>query len=153
MKGRKLGFIVVVVMLLTACNPSTPTTTDYLIFGDFYGMCGGPSCVDYYKIEGGSLYEDQLSEYPGNNPAHHFISYTGVYHPAVLDLENWLPLNIYLEGNTIGMPDAYDQGGFYIEVHKNGNTQYWLIDRDTANIPPYLHAICDTMDNYLTALE
>jgi len=153
MKSKILGTAAIITVLLTACNTQNPQQADYIMFGDFYGMCGGPSCVDYYKIEGGTLYKDELNEYPGNNPNHQFIAYTNAYNTQILHLGSLVPTGLYSESTTIGMPDAYDQGGFYIEIHKDGNTQHWLIDRDSANVPTYLHTICDTMSSYLTALE
>ena len=31
---------------------------DYLIFGHFYGMCGGEGCVEKFKLESNRLLED-----------------------------------------------------------------------------------------------
>ena len=42
--------------------------------------------------------------------------------------------------NVFGMPDAYDQGGIYLEMEKMNEDyiNFWIIDNDTKNIPDYL---------------
>jgi phosphoserine aminotransferase len=51
------------------------------------------------------------------------------------------------------MPDAYDQGGYYLEVCKNGTITNWRIDKNNQDIPNYLIAVCDSMQHYLDVLE
>ncbi len=151
---KKFPLIIVFICLIAAgCKAESPGTTDYIIFGDFYGMCSGSSCVDYYKIENGSIFKDQLDEYPDGSINHNFTVYTGGYTSSMLDVSTELPSGIYSEGEIIGMPDAYDQGGLYIEISDNGNIQNWRIDKDHNNVPPYLHTLCDSVEHYLSALD
>ena len=126
--------------------------SDYIIFGHFYGECWGEECVEIFKIENENLYEDTTDHYPfGNAP------YDGMYVPLssakyelVKDLVTHVPNQLLNETDTIiGIPDAYDQGGYYLELEEAGNVRFWMIDSDTGNIPGYLHAFTDTLNNYI----
>jgi hypothetical protein len=145
--------ILALVTIFWGCSDKPEAKGDFLIFGDYYGMCGGDGCIDYYKIENGNIYKDLLNEYPSDNINHHFNVYNGPYSMAILDLQNEIPNNIYNEENTLGMPDAYDQGGYYLEVCKNGIITNWRIDKNNQDIPNYLIAVCDSMQHYLDVLE
>ena len=142
-----------VVIINFGCCDKTEPKTDYVVFGDYYGMCGGDGCIDYYKIENGIIYKDLLNEYPSNNINHHFNVYNGPYSMSILDLQNENPDLIYSETNSSGMPDAYDQGGYYLEICNNGNITNWKIDKNSQDVPAYLHTLCDSMQHYLEALE
>jgi hypothetical protein len=153
MKAGLTGSLVLLSLLLLGCNCSNESKADYVVFGDYYGMCGS-NCVHYYKIENGRLYKDALMEYPSTEgPTHQFNLYTGPYQTSVLDLMAELPANIYNEPGTIGIPDAYDQGGLYIEVSTQGDINRWMIDKNNLEVPVYLHAVCDSVEHYLEALE
>jgi hypothetical protein len=145
--------IIFIISFGIGCADKPGTPKDYIIFGDFYGECLGTSCVDYYKIEDGQLYKDQADQYPSTGMSYQFNMYNNAYDHAVLDLATEVPNNLYNEGETIGAPDAYDQGGYYIEVCNNGNIQHWKIDKNNQDVPVYLHAICDSMEHYLLVLE
>ena len=155
MKKIALSLLLVAVTLITSCSEQKTGQKDYFIFGSFYGMCLGFDCVRYYKIENGVLYTDALKRYPGggNSNTYQFNAYNGVYHNALLNLSASLPANIYNEPESIGAPDASDQGGYYIEVHSNGHTNQWKIDKNQQAVPTYLHAMCDSMDHYLQVLN
>ena len=153
MRTKLLSTLIIIIALATGCSEEPQTARDYIIFGDFYGMCAGNSCVDYYKIEDGQLFKDQLNEYPDGSIHHQFESYTSPYNNSIMDLSGELPSNIYSEGDLIGSPDAYDQGGLYIEIRDNGNVQNWKIDKDDANVPAYLHTLCDSVEHYLSVLN
>ncbi len=153
MKAQLLLISTLALIFTVGCCDQPESKADYIIFGDYYGMCGGESCVDYYKIENGIVYKDLLNEYPSNSINHNFNLYNSPYATSILDLANELPNNIYNEANSIGMPDAYDQGGYYLEVSSNGNITNWKIDKNNQDVPAYLHAVCDSMQHYLEVLE
>ena len=160
------GFIVIASIILLGlfsnckkdedCHEQPDPESDYIIFGHFYGMCFGETCVEIYKIENENLYEDTADHYPSGN-----ASYDGIYVPLssakyelVKDLENYVPGQLLNENDTIiGIPDAYDQGGYYLELKASGSTRFWLIDSDTGNTPNYLHAFTDTLNNYIDRIS
>jgi hypothetical protein len=153
MKTGFIGCWAFLSFILIGCNKRVETPADYIVFGDYYGMCAG-SCAHYYKIEAGVLYKDALMEYPSTGaPSYQFNAYTAPYNSALLDLAAELPANMYNEPGVIGMPDAYDQGGLYIEVNTQGNITRWKIDKNKLDVPVYLHAVCDSVEHYLEALE
>lgn len=138
------------------CGCQRQPDHEYLLFGKFAGMCWGETCVEIFKIENENLYEDTTDQYPfGSAP------YNGVYillssteYDLVKDLINYVPSELFSESDTIiGMPDAYDQGGYYLELRNSVETRFWLIDTDQDNIPSYLHAFTDTLNVYTTALR
>jgi hypothetical protein len=153
MKTKILLAIATITVFITGCCDKPENSKDYIIFGDFYGECLGSGCVDYYKIENGVLYKDQLDQYPSTGITHQFELYTGTYNPAMLDLVNEVPSNIYTEGEMIGTPDSYDQGGYFLEINNSGTIQKWEIDKNTSSVPSYLHAVCDSMQHYLEDLD
>ncbi len=153
MKTRLFFILTTGCLLATSCCDKPVTPKDYIIFGDFYGMCAGSFCVDYYKIENGVLYKDQLDEYPIGSINHQFNTYNTPYNSSILDICSELPTGIYAEGESVGMPDAYDQGGLYVEISNSGNIQNWKIDKDDANVPAYLHNLCDSVKHYLSVLN
>jgi hypothetical protein len=150
MKVAIFTLFVFTMLVITGCT--NKSKADYIMFGDYYGFCAG-DCVDYYKIEEGVLYTDQLNEYPSNNNNHSFTVYSNNYNASILDLVNEIPDSIYNEGEVVGSPDSFDQGGYYLEVHHNGNTTRWKIDKSNQYVPVYLHALCDSMEHYLQVLE
>lgn len=128
---------------------------DYLLFGNYYGMCAGEDCVEIFKIENGNLSEDSNDSYPGDSP------YNGNYAPLprakydlVKNLSAYIPAQLLNESNGyIGMPDAYDQGGYVVELKENGTHRYWRIDTDTSNTPAYLHVFTDTLRSYINKIS
>ncbi len=137
------------------CSSPQPDT-GYFIFGHFYGMCFGETCVEIFKIENGALYEDTTDNYPfGDAP------YDGMYVPLssaqyalISDLMSHVPTQLLSETDKIiGTPDAYDQGGYYFEIKESGNRKYWMIDSDNGNIPAYLHTFTDALNSYINRLQ
>ncbi len=116
---------------------------EFLIFGEYAGFCVGESCVEIFKIENGKLYEDFKDLYPSAQETGYLGEYSllsNAKYELAIDLIHQFPGELKENVNlVIGMPDAYDQGGIYVEIMEGDKTYYWLIDRDTRNIPEYLH--------------
>jgi len=118
------------------------TTDAYLIFGSFYGECVGPSCIVFYKLQDGKLYENTNHKYPAQNQP-----FEGDYQLAsnekyqiVKDLADEIPAQLYDETETyIGCPDCADGGGLYIEVSSSAGKRFWYIDNNDRYTPEYLH--------------
>jgi len=148
---KKIIFIGIIVTVILAgsfsCkrikNPVEPNDSEYIVFGDFYGECTGPDCVQIYKIDKGILYHDTTHIYPQK-----LDFYKGKWEKmpdSKQKLINSLIFNFPLQlfsdtGKVFGMPDAYDQGGIYLETNQNNSSigKFWLIDRDPKNLPEYL---------------
>lgn len=128
---------------------------DGMIFGRYYGMCGGEGCIEIFKIEDGKVYEDTEDNYPAGG------IYSGTYvqlnaddYDKVAYMLNAVPPQLYNETDTtIGIPDGGDWGGIYLEV-KSGNThRYWFIDHMTTNLPPYLQPFVAQVDSAVNLLQ
>lgn len=128
---------------------------DYLIFGNYYGMCAGEECVEIFKIENGTLSEDSNDDYPSDSPySGNYSALPSAKYDLVKDLSNHIPAQLLNEDDGyIGIPDAYDQGGYVLELKENGTTRYWRIDTDTSNTPTYLHAFTDTLRSYIDKIS
>lgn len=139
-------------LLLAACNKNDDEApeveVDYLIFGDFYGECVGDACVDIFKLEDGKLFEDSNDNYPGQDDFYNadFSELSTDLFDQVDGLEDVFPLQLLDESNTvIGMPDAGDWGGLYIE-YKSGDThRFWLLDLMKSNVSEDYHDFIDAV--------
>jgi hypothetical protein len=147
-----------IVLITASCDKSenpAPVAKDYLVFGHYYGMCYGDNCVEIFKIEKSSLSEDTLDKYP-----FFCCPYSGVFIPRdhqkyemVKHLNGLIPAQLLLDTNkVIGTPDAFDQGGLYLEVKIGNTTRFWYIDMAKSNLPPYLHPLVDSLNSCIQKL-
>lgn len=129
----------------------------YLVFGSFAGYCQGEACIEIFKIENGRLYEDSRDGYPSSNN----LPYAGDFellseekYELVTNMSENFPERLAEEINLVlGMPDAYDQGGIYVELKRNDRIQYWLLDRDISNLPEYLHGWVELVEEKVKLLR
>jgi len=116
--------------------------SDYLVFGHFYGECGGEQCIETFKLEHDRLSEDDNDTYPPQSLGFyngHYNELGATLYNQVKDIVDYFPTALLNETETtIGMPDAGDWGGVYIEYKVNGVHKYWLVDQKTENDPSYL---------------
>ena len=133
------------------------TEDDYLIFGTYSGFCFGEACVEIFKIENEQLYEDVSDQYPfsDNLPlSGNFKLLPEEKYKLVADIANNFPEKLMEEINLVlGMPDAYDQGGIYVELRRNDKIQYWVLDRDRTNLSEYLHSWVDLINEKVELLQ
>ena len=139
---KKLVLILAAVVLLIACTKSDNNMTineqNFLVFGHFYGFCGGESCVKTFKLTDEKLFEDTIDDYMGQNLEFEELE-SGLF-LQVNDLPDFFPNQLLNESETVfGCPDCADGGGLFVQYSKNGNTKSWRIDQDYNNIPSYLH--------------
>ena len=155
MKKSFLLFIPLVFFL--GCEEGNNTNLqDYLIFGHYYGMCDGESCVEIFKINDENLWEDTNDEYP--SPTNYYV---GDFYTLNDDLFNqvsnlitYFPLELLDEESVIiGMPDYADGGGLYIEYHYSGEHKFWLIDQMKTNVPDYLHSFIDVVNEKISIIN
>ncbi len=140
---KKLLIILCFIALFSCKDNSVKTeTSDKYIFGFFAGYVATNIYSHIYKFENNTLYEDTNHDY-----ATYFKEYDANWKKMPdsmkVHLNNtiWeIPQQLYNEKDTVfGMPDAYDQGGFYLQViKKDGTSRYWLFDSNTKDIPQYM---------------
>lgn len=158
-KNTHFFLAILTFIVLSSCSKNESTAKyfdkNYVVFGSFYGECGGPDCVEIFKIENGFLSEDTSDVYPSGGV------YEGVYvakpqseYDLVKKLIYYIPPSLLIEpqGN-IGSPDSHDQGGLYFELKVNYSRAFWKMDTDTGSIPHYLIPLTDTLKAYIQKLR
>jgi hypothetical protein len=137
-------------LCVVSCSKSdNNSASDYLIFGHFYGECEGEWCVEIFKIDDSNLYEDSNDIYPNGSNFYNanFTKLSEAKFQEVKDLENFFPEELLSEPEkVIGMPDAGDWGGLYIEYNFDGVRNFWLLDQMKINTPIYLHPFIDKVN-------
>ncbi len=148
MKKLNLIFGLSIVLFFAACSDDEVLETvseDYLIFGHFFGLCAGEGCVETYKLENNSLFEDTKDEYRASS-GFDFEKLDDVKYELVKDLQNILPTELTnLKDSTFGCPDCADGGGLVVQLKQDDAVSTWFIDRSTNNIPSYLHEFRDSI--------
>lgn len=137
------------------CGCHNDPDADFLVFGKYNGMCAGEKCVEVFKIENGTLYEDSNDNYPSDSPYQaSYVARSSAQYDLVKDLLSKVPAQLLDENDgLIGTPDAYDQGGFVIEIKENGVLRYWRIDTNKQAQPAYLQPFTDTLRNYIERIS
>lgn len=137
-------------------GPSGNNDSDYFIFGHFYGECGGERCVEIFKLQNDTLFEDILDKYPllermpydGN-----FYIINSIYISEIKALRNNIPAELLKDTNQVfGTPDAHDQGGMILQVRIKGKVRYWLLDMETSRLPEYLREYAEAINNILNKI-
>jgi hypothetical protein len=153
----KKGFtLLMAIVILTSCNKDEDSITineqNFLVFGHFYGMCGGEECVETYKLTDLKLYEDILDDYSGQNLD--FVELDNETFEQINDLVDFFPNQLLNETDTIfGCPDCSDGGGLFIQYSDNGNLKSWRIDQFQENVPSYLHSFIDKVNEKISLIN
>ena len=151
--------ILIALLILSACEDESKkaeTTADYIVFGHFYGECGGEQCVEIFKLTKDQLFEDSNDTYPSSDHV-----YNGNFHSLdqqkfelVKDLVNHIPQDLLsVTDKVIGAPDAGDWGGIYFEISHDGEHKYWLIDKMEGNLPEYLRPFVEEIGSSISAIN
>ncbi|MVM36282.1 hypothetical protein GO755_40115 [Spirosoma sp. HMF4905] len=149
----------VLLYLLSACQNDLPielADSDYLIFGHFYGECGGEACIEIFKLEQSRLLEDKNDQYPSASGFYKgdYVALTQTQFASVCDLIDSFPEALRKETKrVIGQPDAGDWGGLYIELTYKGSRQFWLIDQAKRNVPTEYHSFIDKVNEKIKLLQ
>lgn len=126
------------------------------VFGQYYGYCTGEACIEIFKLENETLFEDTTDRYPaGNTP------YEGTFVPVKnenhLRLESLCDLAVRTlqpeNQGVIGMPDAGDWGGFYLQFNVDGETKFWLLDTMKPNVDNRFHPLMDSLQAVISTLK
>ena len=160
MKTIKFLFaLLVCTALFASCKKSDDDvlkTEDYLIFGHFYGECVGENCVEIFKLEDDKLFEDSNDTYPGSSDYYNanFTQLSSDLFDLANGLEDVFPMGLLDEEEVVlGIPDAGDWGGLYIEYNKNGVRDFWLLDQMKSNVPEAYHDFIDAVNEKIQAVN
>ena len=146
--------LLIAIAMTTSCNKDCITLNEqnYLVFGHFYGMCAGEGCVETYKLTDMKLYEDLIDDYSGQNLE--FVELENETFAQVSDLVDFFPNQLLSEEETVfGCPDCSDGGGLFIQYSDNGNLKSWRIDQFQNNVPSYLHAFIDQVNEDIALIN
>lgn len=126
----------------TCENEVNQSVSNYLIFGHFYGECGGEGCIEIFKLETNRLLEDTNDNYPGRLDFYqaNFHALSQQKFELAKDLISYFPPELLLDpAQVIGQPDAGDWGGLYIEYNYDGIRKFLLLDQMISNVPLAYH--------------
>jgi len=154
MKKIFLGFLAIIILI--SCNKDDNELNineqNYLVFGHFYGMCGGEECVETFMLTDKSLFEDTADDYSGDK-----MEYTKLGNDVfeqVKNLTDFFPNELLNQNETVfGCPDCADGGGLFIQYSQNGNVKSWRIDQVKDNIPSYLHDFVDKVNEKISIIN
>ena len=152
----KIQTVIAIMVLLfaTACNDEdisdlNVNNSDTLTFGVVYGFCFGDECVQLFKLEDDELYKTNFERFVAEEP----INFDGAPLPEA-DYELANPLRqqfsdalLNTRDTILGIPDAYDQGGIFIQLETDNVSRYWMLDTNIEALPtevqPYAKQVFD----------
>lgn len=146
------------IIMLISCKKDNVKLSnyDYIIFGHFYGECGGEGCVEIFRLEEGKLFEDDKDKYPNSNDFYvgNYVQLSDQKFINAKDLINSFPPDLLNETSTvIGQPDGGDWGGLYVEYNFNGIRKFWLLDQMKSNVPTKYHDFIDKVNEKIKKLQ
>jgi hypothetical protein len=125
-----------------------------IIFGHFYGFCGGEQCIENFKLTNTKLYEETTDPYSLTPGEGNFVELDHVKFEQVKSLASMIPQQLLQTTATfIGQPDAADGGGIYFETTVNGERKFWRIDKVRANLPEYLIPFVQEIEKDIALLQ
>jgi|SRR5690554_1742422 len=149
--------ILSIIGILISCNSDNDSPglsgSNFLIFGHFYGECGGEGCVEIFKLTEKKLYEDTIDDYSGKNME--FVELGNDKFEQVKDLMDFFPNQLLLHKNetVFGCPDCTDGGGLFIQYSNYGDVRSWRIDQFKDNVPKYLHSFIDNVNEKIKLIN
>lgn len=126
---------------LTSCSNIDRNEIDAIIYGVYTGECYG-HCATMYQLEKDRLLVDTTdSFFKSKSNAMIFNGYSldSTQFQKAKEVINQLP-DILLTSNSksFGSPDAYDQGGIFIQIKSGAKTKSFYIDTELKLIPTEL---------------
>ena len=114
--------------------------TDYIIFGSSYGMCVG-DCAVTYLLKSDGLYKSK--DYLKTGNANTFTEkLSNEKFQQLQNISSSIPselVNYKKDTETFGCPDCADQGGYYLELIREGKKhKIFGIDTRTDPLPDYV---------------
>lgn len=128
---------------ITSCHKDKDilaSENDHLIFGRFYGLCQGESCIETFQIKNNTLYEDTKDQYRSFKDFN-FVVLSNEKYDLVKNIGDFFPSDLWNETDekVFGCPDCYDQGGYIIQQRRDSVTKSWTLDSNPKDVPEYLH--------------
>jgi hypothetical protein len=156
---KKLILMLSIIGVLLSCektdevdNGIVLTESDFLVFGHFYGECGGEGCVETFKLTSENVFEDIIDDYSGQNLD--FTELSNEKFELVKDLKDGFPNQLLSASETIfGCPDCADGGGLFIQYSDNGTIKSWRIDQNKDNVPSYMRNFIDKVNEKISLLN
>jgi len=154
---KKILFALFTLGILASCNSDDDNgininEDNFLIFGHFYGECGGEGCIETFKLTDKSLFEDTVDDYNGQNME--FIELDNNLFEQVQNITDFFPNQLLNQNETVfGCPDCADGGGLFIQYSENGNIKSWRIDQVKSNVPEYLYNFMDKVNEKITLIN
>lgn len=148
-------------LVFTACDDDNdgsgnPEVVSELYFGTFNGECFG-NCTTIYWLRNEELRIDTFDFYYGTEL---MLGDVGAYdllpdslYQLTANLRANFPTQLYDEEPTIGIPDAYDQGGYFIAVPSGSGYRSWQIDTNFNDVPDELEPFLTQVSEVMTALR
>ena len=156
---KKLFYFVLIASIALACSeglesPNSQTVRiDELVFGRFYGMCFGESCVEIYLVNDEELLEDTTDNYLFREifEQDQYLRMSAEKHSIALELLEEVPIQLTQQSNNVyGCPDCHDQGGLHLKIIENGEERNFRFDLENSENPdylrPYLRKVNQTVD-------
>lgn len=155
MKSIKFILFGLAILVNVSCDKDSEIGViefDYLIFGHFYGECGGEECVETFKLTSEKLFEDTKDIYLGAD--FNFIELGNDLFEQVKDLTDFFPNELLNdETSTFGCPDCADGGGLFIQYAEDENIKTWIIDQSQDEVPKYLHDFMDAVNEKIDIIN
>lgn len=118
---------------------------DFFIFGTYHGFCRG-ECVTLYRLVDGKLYLDDMERLDPEKLIFQSQSLPDSSYQKALSIWKKFPEGMLEEPERIGIPDAHDQGGYFIRLRQNGEERDWYIDTVLERLPDYVQQFITYMN-------
>lgn len=129
-----------------------------LVFGRYYGKCEGDYCVKIFKLKNKQLKEAVKSSRPAFGEF-----YEGVFSMIkvsdkinITELFSDFPSMLLRSKEThsiIGLPDAGDWGGIYLEYKDEKLHKQWFLDLNANNLPKELVNYTSLINEKINLIE
>lgn len=122
------------------------------IFGVAYGFCGG-NCVHLFKMTDGNIYPDLMDKGNPEEATFSSVPLNDQKYQLAVPIREQFPEALFDEKETIGCPDCADQGGYYIQLTRDGEVFKWRIDTQTKSLPDFLQDYAEKMGGVIEDLK
>ncbi|MCB0658205.1 MAG: hypothetical protein KDC57_18805 [Saprospiraceae bacterium] len=131
--------ITLLVTLGWTCSKDQPNFMkgDFFIYGVYHGYCAG-ECVTLFKLTSTNLYMDDLARLDPDNLKFQETPLPDSSYQKALVLWEDFPEAMWEEPERLGMPDAHDQGGYFIRIKEGNKERDWYIDTVLERLPDYV---------------
>jgi hypothetical protein len=139
MKYKAISAIFIIVLTVTtSCTKEKLGNIDYFAFGISHGFCMG-NCAVFFEIKEGKIYPDDIDYYNLSTLKFKTDALPVEKYNIAYDLVDKFPSYLLdRPDKTFGCPDCVDQGGYHIEISRDGQVAKWHFDTDISKLPEVL---------------